>query len=386
MATGRIPTTANSPLTVKGDLFGYSTTQARVPVGNDGETLVADSSATTGLRYGANFAAGKNKIINGDFYVNQRAFSSTTSTAIYTFDRWRTTVLGDGTATFTAQTFTPGTAPVSGYEGKNYLRIVTASQTAVGTFTDIRQRIENVRTLAGQTATISFFAKAASGTPKVAVELQQAMGSGGSPSSTVQIYAGQVTLSTSWARYSLTIAIPSLSGKTLGTDENSDLGVEFIVSAGSDFNARTGSLGIQSNTFELWGMQIEAGSTATTFTTATGTIQGELAACQRYYQRNTAITIYNRHSQFAPAANSTQIFMQIQNPVPMRVTPTSVDYSSISAYDNVNIINAITPTIDSGSNNLLTTLLSATSGLTQYRNYAYIGTTSSSYLGLSAEL
>lgn len=53
MATGRVPTTANSPLTAKGDLFGYSTTQARVPVGNNGESLVADSSASTGLKWQA---------------------------------------------------------------------------------------------------------------------------------------------------------------------------------------------------------------------------------------------------------------------------------------------------------------------------------------------
>ena len=51
MATGRVPTTANSPLTAKGDLFGYSTTQARVAVGSDGDTLVADSAASTGLRW-----------------------------------------------------------------------------------------------------------------------------------------------------------------------------------------------------------------------------------------------------------------------------------------------------------------------------------------------
>jgi len=69
MATGRVPTTANSPLTAKGDLFTYSTTQARLAVGNDGETIVADSAATTGLRYQANFAAGKNKIINGAFDI-----------------------------------------------------------------------------------------------------------------------------------------------------------------------------------------------------------------------------------------------------------------------------------------------------------------------------
>jgi hypothetical protein len=58
MATGRVPTTANSPLTAKGDLFGYSTTQARVAVGNNGETLVADSSTATGLKWAAPASGG----------------------------------------------------------------------------------------------------------------------------------------------------------------------------------------------------------------------------------------------------------------------------------------------------------------------------------------
>jgi hypothetical protein len=53
MATGRVPTTANSPLTAKGDLFGYSTTQARVPVGSNNQTLIADSAEATGLKYAA---------------------------------------------------------------------------------------------------------------------------------------------------------------------------------------------------------------------------------------------------------------------------------------------------------------------------------------------
>ena len=42
MATGRVPTTANSPLTAKGDLFTYSTAPARLAVGNNGEQIVAE--------------------------------------------------------------------------------------------------------------------------------------------------------------------------------------------------------------------------------------------------------------------------------------------------------------------------------------------------------
>lgn len=41
-----------SPLTTKGDIWAYSTTSARVPVGADNTFLIADSTQATGLRYG----------------------------------------------------------------------------------------------------------------------------------------------------------------------------------------------------------------------------------------------------------------------------------------------------------------------------------------------
>ena len=42
----------SSPLTTKGDLYTYSTVNTRLPVGTDGLALLADSSQTTGLRWG----------------------------------------------------------------------------------------------------------------------------------------------------------------------------------------------------------------------------------------------------------------------------------------------------------------------------------------------
>jgi hypothetical protein len=40
-----------SPLTTKGDLYGYSTTNARVPIGTNGQVLTADSTAALGLKW-----------------------------------------------------------------------------------------------------------------------------------------------------------------------------------------------------------------------------------------------------------------------------------------------------------------------------------------------
>ena len=271
--------TDQTPLTTKGDLFTFSTVDARLAVGSNGETLVADSSTSTGLRYNANFAAGKNKIINGDFNIWQRGTSL--SGAGYLADRFQG-VVTTTTVTQSQQAFTAGTAPVAGYEGQYFYRAVTTSGGTAGSRALVQQPIEDVRTFANQTATVSFWAKAGSGTPAIGVELAQVFGSGGS-SAVTAIGASAVTISTSWTRYTVTASVPSITGKTIGT--GSSLNLVLWIDAGSDFAARASSIGNQSGTFDIWGVQIEAGSVATAFQTATGTLQGELAACQRYYER-----------------------------------------------------------------------------------------------------
>jgi hypothetical protein len=277
--------------------------------------------------------AGKNKIINGDFAINQRAFTSTTTSNTYGFDRFVFTY-SDGTSTHSAETFTPGTAPVAGYEAANFCRTVTTGQTLATAFTTISQRIENVRTFAGQTVTVSFWAKAATGTPKIGVELAQNFGTGGSPSAQVNTLAGTPTITTSWARYSVTVAVPSISGKTIGTTTPGQVNATFWISAGTDFNARTGSVGIQSNTFDIWGVQAEYGAKATPFQTATGTIQGELAACQRYFYRiTTADSAYAQLSlgNVRGTGTDTAAYYPFFFPVTMRVAPTSLSSANITS-------------------------------------------------------
>jgi len=304
------------------------------------------------------FVAGKNKIINGDFAINQRAFSSTTTSDAYGFDRIKC-LMNDGTVTYSAQTFTVGTAPVAGYEARNFGRIVTTGQTSSSAYGIFLTNVEDVRTLAGQTATVSFWAKASSGTPKVAVEIQQNFGAGGSPSADVQTYGGQVTLSTSWARYSVTVAIPSISGKTIGTTAPGRLDVYLWVSAGSTFNSRTGTLGIQSNTFDFWGLQLEPGAVATPFTTASGTLAGELAACQRYLPATTGI------EYFGYAYNSGSQVLSVNFTVPARVAPTGITTSgTFTLFNSANSSSSVTPTFNSGGqyNGTFTTTGTATSG------------------------
>jgi hypothetical protein len=290
---------APDPLTTKGDLFTYSTTEARLAVGNDGETLVADSSATTGLRYQANFAAGKNKVINGDVGIWQRgtSFNPAASGYFFTADRFAAYNYGTSATTVTQQTFTPGTAPVAGYEGQYFLRINSTNTRAY-----VETRLEDVRTFAGQTVTLSFWAKSASGQSSEQMTISQNFGSGGSSGTLTGVITPSIT--TSWTRFSATVSIPSVSGKTIGT--GSYLSIEFR--------------GNINNALDLWGFQLEASNTATAFQTATGTIQGELAACQRYYYRESYSTTLMAAPVIASASTLADFIWQY--PVAMRIAPT----------------------------------------------------------------
>ena len=348
--------------------------------------LATATAATTYVANTGNYAAGKNKIINGNFSINQRSFTTTSTNGTYGFDRFSANLI-DGTVSYSAETFTTGAAPVAGYESANFARLTSTGQTAANSQLSIRQPIEDVRTFAGETVTISFWAKAASGTPKVAIEFIQAFGSGGSPSTAVLNYAGQITLSTSWVRYSVTTAIPSISGKTIGTTANTSQLIPVLwCSSGSDTASRTGSLGIQSNTFDLWGVQVEAGSVATAFQTATGTIQGELAACQRYYYLLASGTGQAIANGFYVSA--TQYSSVVPLPVTMRSTPT---LSVVTGSNYYATWNGASDLLDS-----LTILLAGTkvSGLTNtteaagtaYRP-AYLETNNAaSFVAYSAEL
>jgi hypothetical protein len=348
-------------------------------VGNDGETLVADSSATTGLRWQGDYAAGKNAIINGDFAINQRAFTTTSTDATFGFDRWLLGLSG-GTGTYTAQTFTLGTAPVAGYESKNFARLAV---TTGNDYCRLQQRIENVRTFAGQTVTISFWAKGTNPTTlgSLNVTAIQNFGSGGSPSSSVITNGGSFTLTANWTRYSLTVAIPSISGKTIGTSGGDNLDIGF----GQGSNTSTDSW-----TLDLWGVQVEAGSVATAFQTATGTIQGELAACQRYYYRTTSAL--NTFTPMYPqifAYSTTNAVGTARLPQRMRTKPSAIDFSSVTANEITTggSVGVATISLGQGGDDFQELLFTGLSGMTIYRPYAVLANnTTSAFLGLSAEL
>ena len=66
----------SSPLTTKGDLYGYSTTNARVPVGTDGQVLTADSTQALGVKWASPASGG------GLTLITKSSFSASTTVNI----------------------------------------------------------------------------------------------------------------------------------------------------------------------------------------------------------------------------------------------------------------------------------------------------------------
>jgi hypothetical protein len=270
-----------------------------------------------------NFAAGKNKIINGDFSVNQRNVTSTTSTSAFLADRWKT-VAFSGTATWSISSVANGS--FSNQFTNKAIRITSSSSSNDLGF---QQAIEDVQTLAGQTVTVSFWART-SGTSYTLdlAELLQYFGSGGSANVYTYFTASGTTLTSTWTRYSLTTTLPSIAGKTIGAGNYLNLRIDPTVTlANGDW-------------IEFTQIQLEAGSNATAFQTATGTIQGELAACQRYYYRTTANTLYAVFGTGYISSSTVANFI-FPLPVTMRSVPSSVETANLEYIDHTNGVGAL---------------------------------------------
>ena len=367
-------------ITAKGDLIVATgaSTPANLAVGADGTTLVANSSASTGVSWaGPSVAAGKNAVIGGGFDIWQRGTSfanPASSAAAYSADRWQSYRAAYATGITTSQ-------QSSGLTGFQYnIRVQrnsgnTDASNALYLLHNLETK-ESIR-FAGQNATWSFYARAgANYSPTsnlLAVQLNVGTGTDenyitGSYTGGSNVISSTATLTTSWQRFTFTGAIPSTT---------TELSVRYSATP-------TGTAGA-ADYFEIAGVQLEVGSIATAFSRAGGTLQGELAACQRYYWRNTAAS-GSPLSPFGTAYTSSGIMVYVPFPVPMRTTPSStIDGNAVNFSDANNAaITGGTATMYA-ANQFGATITSTVSGATQYRPYyAYAG--AGAYLGFTAEL
>ena len=379
MSAGRIPTTANSPLTTKGDLFTYSTSPARLAVGANGEQIVADSSTSTGLRYTAGTVT-QNPVINSAFQIWQRGTSiaAVAGNNAFTADRWMVYRQGVTGATVTRQV----TGDTTNLPSIQYCaRVQRDSGNTSTNIVNIANNFESINSIpfAGKTVTVSAYVRKGANYSSAsdAFSLGIATGTGTDQTLNVTGYTGaaypvsaSATLTTTWQRISATGTLAATA-------------TELAVYAGYTPVGTAGA----SDYYEITGVQIDIGSVALPFRTYAGTLQGELAACQRYYFRAVSGNAY----AFMPAngigTNATTVDFVGRMPVTMRVAPTSVDYSTLRCYDNANALPVTNLIISSNEPDATYITATVASGGTQYRPY-FLGANNSStaYLGYSAEL
>jgi hypothetical protein len=306
--TSAIQTQIDTKLASSTAATTYQAINANVSTTELGYLDGVTSAIQTQLNQKPEYVAGKNKIINGDFGIWQRGTSFTNPSAgSYLADRFGCGFDGSGaTRVFSQQTFTPGTAPVAGYEGQYYLRLNQTVAGTGGSYNLITQPIEDVRTFAGQTITISFWAKAAANYTFAQVDMYQYFGSGGSTAVTIAGTSSDANVTTSWKRFVYNVTVPSISAKTVGS--GSYIQLRMWLPTNTTF------------TFDIWGVQVETGSVATPFSLATGTIATELVACQRYYQIY-GDTIYEVMDG-GYLVNANVAYKSWLLPVIMRTTPT----------------------------------------------------------------
>lgn len=155
-----------------------------------------------------------------------------------------------------------GTFPDGVLQPKYYSSTAATSVAGAGNFVNKLFLLEDLRKFSGKQVTFSFYAKADTA-KNIAVEFLQSFGTGGTPSADVTgIGVTTVPLTTDWVRYTVTVKIPNISGKTLGTNGDDSLSIVVWFDAGSNFDARTNSLGQQSGTFDLACVRLDYGDKA----------------------------------------------------------------------------------------------------------------------------
>jgi hypothetical protein len=261
----------------------------------------------------------RNAIINPVMDIWQRGTSfSNPATGSYTADRWRIDYDGaGGTRTVARNTISLGTNLPSGIQGKYFME-VTLTNAGTATTQSISQRVERVNTFAGETITLSAWVRndgGGTGVNTLTARAIQNFGTGGSPSTAVSTTLGTASVTGSWVRLHVHATLPSMSGKTIGSNGDDYLEIKF-------------DLGSQTGRFWLYGVQLEQNTTQTALERRP--IQQELALCQRYYY----VAVDGNTQDIAPGwyYTATQISFIVTFPVTMRRTPTLETTSGPSYY------------------------------------------------------
>jgi hypothetical protein len=298
--------------------------RAPTPPSGDADNSIATTAFVQSTVAPAWNNVGRNFVHNAQMNIWQRGNPGFT-TNVYTADRWAIYSGGGDTVGVSRQPFAVG-----GLGGtlEDFKYVLSNNFTSVAAGENVLyQNIEDVTRLSGKTVTVSFWANNNVGANKFGVCFDQRMGTGGSPSADVLGVGQSITLSTSYQRYSLTFTIPSLVGKTLGTNGDSKTQLSFWYSCGLASDAvRSGNIGQQPSAYvNITGVQVEVGAVMTPLERLDPVT--DLQRCQRFY--NSLGQFYQ--TGYATAAAG--IYMA-QPQATMRAAP-SVVVAGGSTYNNL---------------------------------------------------
>ena len=340
----------------------------------------------------------KNKIINGSMQIDQRnAGASVTPAAdTYTLDRWK--YEASQASKFAIQQNRGSVTPPSGYS--NYLGFSTAAAVSVGA-TDYflcEQFIEGFNTadLAWGTAsaapvTISFWVRS-SLTGTFGGNLQNAT------NNRFYVFSYTISAANTWEQKSVTIA-GDTSG-TWATNNTAGVALRFSLGTGSTYLTTAGSwgattyvgvtgqtnvVGTLSATWQITGVQLEKGSTATSFDYRPyGT---ELALCQRY------LPAWNSTSTVAAISpvyvtSTTQVIGVVPFPTQTRVAPTGISATAGStfSFSSAGIIVGSAISFSSASNSAGLVVLTIAGGTPGQGGVLYFNNASGQLLFTGCEL
>jgi len=282
----------------------------------------------------AQSVAGKNALINGAMDIWQRGTSIAVaaSTQPYTADRWTVSTFANEACTVSRQ----ATADTINLPNIQYALRFQRNAGQTGTsLMGLVQSLETINSIpfAGKTVTLSFYARAGANYSATSSLLSAYIFSGtgtdenrlSAPyTGNTQVALTSPALTTTWQRFTVTGTVPATA---------TELSPYFTFTP-------TGTAGVN-DYFEITGVQLELGSTATTFSRAGGSIGQELSLCQRYYQKSYTqlATVPTNVSQigipFVILGSGTvaagAYFAWISFATPMRVGPTVTIYSYTSS-------------------------------------------------------
>ena len=263
-----------------------------VSYGGDSITFADGSVNSSG------FIGHRNRIINGAMVIDQRnpGASVTPTDGAYTLDRWNFSV--SQTSKLTTQQNAGAVTPPAGFS--NYLGITSSSAYTLlaGDYFTVAQKIEGFNfadmawgTASAATVTLSFWVRS-SLTGTFGGTLNNSVFNRNYP------FTYTISLANTWEQKSVTIA-GDTSGTWVGATNGIGVNILFGIGIGSTYSGTSGAwtsstifaptgatsvVGTSGATFYITGVQLERGSTASSFEYRPyGT---ELALCQRYYEKS----------------------------------------------------------------------------------------------------